>query len=108
MLKLNKEFYEKKNKFLNRIKELGIDKISKKLNKFFELGFEDFLSELGKKKIEFSLKQKDEWEDYFNDYKKELVTLNEEIDKTDKEIDKMVYKLYGLNDKEIKVVEGGL
>jgi len=108
MLDLNKEFYNKKNKFLNRIKELGIDKISKKLNKFYELSFADFLSELEKKKIEFSLKQKDEWEDYFNDYKKDLVKLNEEIDKTDNEIDKMVYSLYGLSEKEIKVVEGSL
>jgi len=29
-----------------------------------------------------------------------------EIQTTDKEIDKMVYELYGLSDDEIKIVEG--
>ena len=108
MLKLNKEFYEKKNKFLNRIKELEIDKISKKLNKFYELSFADFLKELSKKKINLGLKDRENWESYFEERKKELEKLKEEIDETDKEIDKMVYKLYGLNEKEIGVVEGDL
>ena len=31
-----------------------------------------------------------------------------EIEKTDKEIDKMVYELYGLSEEEIKIVEGEL
>ncbi len=44
---------------------------------------------------------------FFEDNAK-LSKLKEEIDKTDKEIDKMVYALYGLNDKEIGVVEGCL
>ncbi len=34
--------------------------------------------------------------------------MEEKIDETDKEIDRMVYLLYELNDDEIKVVEGGL
>lgn len=31
--------------------------------------------------------------------------LKKEIDKTDKEIDQMVYELYGLTEEEIKIVE---
>jgi len=30
------------------------------------------------------------------------------FDKTDKEIDQMVYELYGLSEEEIKIVEGSL
>ncbi len=30
-----------------------------------------------------------------------------EIDETDREIDRIVYELYGLNEEEIRVVEGG-
>lgn len=108
MLNLNKEFYEKKNKSLNRIKELGVEKISKKLENFFLLNFEEFVNELSKQKIKLNLKQKDEWEDYFDKYKKELSLLRENIDSTDKEIDQMVYALYGLDEKEIKVVEDSL
>ena len=30
-----------------------------------------------------------------------------QIDATDRQIDKLVYELYGLTDEEIKIVEGG-
>ncbi len=35
----------------------------------------------------------------------EKTLIRRQIDATDKEIDKLVYKLYGLTDKEIKIVE---
>jgi len=35
----------------------------------------------------------------------EYKELKNEIDKTDKEIDEKVYKLYGLTEKEIKIIE---
>lgn len=34
--------------------------------------------------------------------------LQNEIEKTDKNIDKMVYNLYNLTDEEIKIVEEGV
>ena len=43
--------------------------------------------------------------DYFNEQKQKARSLKSEIDKTDREIDRMVYKLYGLTDEEIKIVE---
>ncbi len=109
MLKLNKEFYEKKNKFFNRIKKsFNLEKINKKLDKFYELDFNDFVLEIEKQsKKKIGLKEQDEWEDYFNDYKKDISKLKDEIDSTDKEIDKMVYELYGLTKEEVLVVEGG-
>ena len=108
MLKLNKEFYEKKNKFFNRIKKsFDLEKINKKLDKFYGLEFNDFVLEIEKQsKKKISLKEQDDWEDYFNGYKKELVELQDGINKTDNEIDKMVYELYGLSDEEVGVVEG--
>ena len=33
--------------------------------------------------------------------------LQRQIDITDKQIDKLVYELYGLSEEEIKIVEGG-
>ena len=35
-----------------------------------------------------------------------LEILQSEIDKTDREIDLMVYKLYGLTERDIRIVEG--
>jgi hypothetical protein len=44
-----------------------------------------------------------EWESL----QQEIEDLADEIEKTDKEIDQMVYDLYGLTDDEIEIVEGG-
>ncbi|HKM95069.1 MAG TPA: hypothetical protein VJY41_15570 [Prolixibacteraceae bacterium] len=46
-----------------------------------------------------------EWMELFENKKKEAQTLQSEIDTTDKEIDQMVYALYGLTEEEIKVME---
>jgi type II restriction/modification system DNA methylase subunit YeeA len=37
---------------------------------------------------------------------KQALALKSEIDKTDTEIDRMVYQLYGLTEEEIRIVEG--
>ncbi len=41
----------------------------------------------------------------FEEKKAEAQSLKAEIDKTDKEIDQMVYKLYNLTEEEIQIVE---
>jgi len=107
MFKLNKTFQTKKDKFLSRINtNFDINKLSKKLENFHELDFKTFLKELKKKKVTLSLKEQDEWEEYFESYQKELLEIKAEIDATDREIDEMVYALYGLSEEEVAVVEG--
>jgi hypothetical protein len=107
MLDLNKQLQEKKNKFISRIQSnFEIEKITNKLDSFYEYDFKTFVAELKKQKIALSLSQQDEWEDYFNSYKTEINDLQAQIAKTDKEIDGMVYELYGLSEEEIRVVEG--
>jgi type II restriction/modification system DNA methylase subunit YeeA len=46
-----------------------------------------------------------EWMEVFETKKAEAQTLKVEIDKTDDQIDAMVYELYGLSEEEIKIVE---
>jgi hypothetical protein len=41
----------------------------------------------------------------FEEQKAQATALQQEIEKTDKEIDKMVYALYGLTEEEIAIVE---
>lgn len=52
-----------------------------------------------------SLSQESEWLQYFEEQKQNVLSIKTEIDKTDKEIDQMVYKLYDLTEDEIKIVE---
>ncbi len=107
MLTLNKTLQTKKQKFLKRVTDnLEIDKLNKKLEAFYTYDFKTFLAELKKKKVTLSLVQQDEWEEYFTLYKNELTDLQTQIDNTDKEIDVMVYELYGLTEDEIRIVSG--
>ena len=95
------------NRFLKRLTDnFNIDKINSGIQNFADNDFKTLLKELSKLKIQLSLSQQDEWEDYFNTYKSEINQLQSEIEKTVNEIDRMVYELYGLTDKEIRIVEG--
>jgi len=106
MLLLNKQKQDKTSTFLHRLEtNFEIEKFSNKLKSFYEFDFKTFVSELNKKKIKLTLTQQDEWEEYFNAYKNEIVELQKTIDETDKEIDQMVYELYGLTNEEIAIVE---
>ncbi|MBO7082872.1 MAG: N-6 DNA methylase [Bacteroidales bacterium] len=107
MLSLNAQLQQKRQRFLHRLEEsLGVQKITAVLERFDEADFATLLAELKKQKISLTLVQKDEWEDYFTQYKAACNTLTTQIASTDKEIDQMVYQLYSLTDDEIKVVEG--
>ena len=108
MLELNKKLQELKQNFIN---ELNLEKVPTKLQKFEELDFDDFVKEYAKaKKLKFADKLeernfKNEWQRLFENDKKEVLEIQNQINITDKEIDQMVYKLYDLTDDEIKIVE---
>jgi hypothetical protein len=109
ILGLKHKLLHKRNLFLNRLKaNLEIEKISKKLDGFYDHDFKTFLTELKKQKIKLSLVEQDEWEEYFNSYKTGINIIQSEINRTDKEIDQMVYGLYGLTEDEVEIVENSL
>ena len=107
ILGTNNTLLQKRQRFLRRLQEnLGVQKVTAALERFDEQDFKAFVAELKKQKISLSLAQQDEWEDYFSQYKANCNALSTQIAATDKEIDRMVYDLYGLSEDEIKVVEG--
>ena len=108
IMELNKNLQETKQNFTN---ELKLEKLTKKLQNFEELSFEEFITEYTKAlKLKFADKLaernfKQEWQAIFENDKTLASGYKTEIEKTDKEIDKMVYELYGLSDEEIKIIE---
>lgn len=52
--------------------------------------------------------KKAEWMNYFKEQKQKANEIKSEIEKTDKEIDQMVYQLYGLTEEEIQIVENSI
>jgi hypothetical protein len=106
MLTLNKELQESSQKFQHTIqRKFALDDLPGKLQNWYLLSYSEFIAELGKKKVKLSLSEEAEWEDYFVQESKKALELKAAIDSTDREIDRMVYALYGLNDEEIKIVE---
>ncbi len=86
-------------------RELSLQDLSTKLQEWYLLTFAEFIKELEKKKIKLSLAQKSEWEDYFLQEQTNALVIKNQIDATDKEIDRMVYELYELTEDEIKIIE---
>ena len=84
----------------------ALPKLSRDLENWPSLDFKAFLKELKKVKISLTLSEEAEWMSYFNEQKAKAQALQAQIDRTDKEIDRMVYALYGLCEEEVAVVEG--
>jgi len=108
MLELNKKLHESKQNFIN---ELALEKVSKKIYDFEDLSFEEFIKEYKKiKKLKFIDKLeernfKDMWSSLFENDRKIVLDLKLQIRETDRDINNMVYTLYGFNKDEIKIIE---
>lgn len=106
ILALNKELQEQSQKFQRTIqRKFNLEDLPKKLQDWYLLTYAEFIKELAKKKVKLSLSEEAEWEDYFETESKKAQDLKAQIDKTDKEIDQMVYELYGLIEDEIGIIE---
>ena len=106
MLSLNEELQTLSEKFIRTLqRKFDIDKLSKKLENWHEITYAEFIKELAKKKIKMSLADEAEWEEYFLAEQTKAKQLIAEIDRTDREIDQMVYQLYDLTAAEIAIIE---
>ena len=106
MLTKNKELQEIQKKFTTLlVSEFKIEKLTEKLEDWYLLDWSEFAGELKKKKITLSAKDEEKWLDRFERLRKEALAIKGVIDYTDKEIDQMVYELYGLTKDEIGIVE---
>lgn len=120
-IKYVSDFQELNRKFTNYFtSSLTINKLTRKLENWHQLDFSDFIKELNKAiKVTNKDLLKDglepipiltkldemEWMDAFETKKNESQALQIQINKTEKEIDAMVYELYGLTQEEIEIVE---
>jgi len=98
-------------KFLNYLYSQiqGVDQYTG-IQNWYELDFREFILELHKviKKaggIKLSRMKEMEWMDIFELKRMGVLKLKKKIDMLDREIDQMVYELYGLTEEEIRIVE---
>ena len=108
IIKLTNDFQQLVQRFQRVIqRKFELEELPKKLQDWYKLPYAEFIKELAKKKVNLSLSQEAEWEDYFMEESQKVLDIKATIDATDKAIDAMVYELYGLSDEEIRIVEGG-
>jgi|LFRM01.1.fsa_nt_gb type I restriction-modification system DNA methylase subunit len=106
LLSLNQELQQKSEKFLRSLtRHFGMEDFSSKLYNWQLLTYKQFLAELKRMKINLSLSREAEWEAFFLTEQQKLQTIQQQIDQTDREIDQMVYILYGLTEEEIAIIE---
>lgn len=86
-------------------REFGLASLNTKLQQWHSLSYANFLGELAKQKVKLTLQQKSEWEEFFVTEQQKAHSLQQQIEQTDRQINAMVYALYGLSDEEIAIVE---
>ena len=97
-----------KNKFFNRIKSnfQGKININTKIQNFEKISFDEFVEEIKiKQNIKFSLKEQDEWEEYYNTNAKICRSLIIDINQLDEDINQLIYDLYDFTSEEIAIIE---
>ncbi len=116
MIELNKAKNEEKKGFLKWLgREIGIeiDALANKtaIKEYHDNDFNHFLEVLKRNKNKLSIdpsnrKTQELLEKHFTKSMSVLEPLKEKIKSTDKLIDQIVYKLYGLTPEEIEIVKG--
>lgn len=117
----NKDFQDKILKFSIYLQsQFAIEKFTKKLENWYDLSFGDFINEINKaikennkERAKNNLQpikeltklEEMDWMEVFETKKAEAQNLKQQIQTTDKEIDAMVYELYGLTEEEKLIVE---
>ena len=107
MLELNRQLHAATQKFTHFLDARYHPKtLSNKLIAFDALAFDEFVDELKKQKVALSKQDEFDLVDLFETQKAQIAAWRQEIEKTDKEIDKMTYQLYELTEDEIRLIEG--
>ena len=110
MLSLNRKLQDEVKEFQGWLQHtFCIEKLSKKLEKYYELSVDEFLEELRKKKVDVKARKNFQTlKDEFDESLTKIRPLLRDIEETDAEIDQMVYVMYGLTEEEIGIIESTL
>ena len=81
--------------------------IKKNIELWYDMDWKAFDNELKKQKCQLLPKELTEWASYFEKERQKAKMIVKKLVDTDREIDGLVYHLYGLTKEEIAVIEQG-
>jgi hypothetical protein len=97
-----------KNEFSDYLKaKFKIERLRQKLDNYFLIESAIFLEEIKKSKISLTMSAEKELLNFFKEEKQNALSVYDFIQKLEKQLDSLVYKLYDLTEEEIKIVENG-
>ncbi|WP_181248470.1 TaqI-like C-terminal specificity domain-containing protein [Flavobacterium magnum] len=103
---LSKELNDENLKFQRSLqRKFELDSLPKTLQNWYLLNYSKFIGELGKLKIKLTLSQEAEWEDYFIAESNKVRAIRSEIDGINKSLNKSIYKMYGITNDEIEIID---
>lgn len=84
-------------------------KFSRKLEQWWTLDFAGFRDEVKRAlRADIPVKERGEWESYLSQHAAEIRALDAEIEKAEREIDAIVYRLFDLTPEEIALLEASI
>lgn len=101
---LSEQLNQTDSAFVSFVKN-KLPELNSKLSSWYDNDFTNFIDILKKEKVKLSISEEAEWMQYFNEQKQKAQEIKQQINQTDKQIDQMVYELYGLTEEEIRIVE---
>jgi len=103
------ELNKQKNGFLEIVKtQLQVGKISRKIENWYDLKWEEFNEELDKLKVKLDLKKVKEWNEFFTEEQKNVNPLALQIKEITQMIDKKIYEIYEISTAEINEIKNGI
>ena len=108
ILKLKSDELNEKNSFINWLKRNYVSTIPAKVKKYYTLDAEQFLIEIKKTNKKFKRENEDELIEEFNKSKSYLVDIKNEVLSLEKQINFVVYELYGFSEDEIEIIENNI
>ena len=79
--------------------------VTKKIETWYEMTFGEFRKELEKQKIAIPIKDLMDYQELFDTNAGQIKEIQTKINNTERAIDKLVYTLYHLTNKEIQIIE---
>lgn len=102
---LIEDIKKRRNKFFTILSSNFGIKENKKLENFEEKDYSQFLQEISKQKKDIDLITQERLFDFFEGKKKEILDIKRKMENVDQDLNEMVYKLYGINQEERKIIE---
>lgn len=105
VIKYNEKFNSERSRLLQILLAEYKLKKTMRLSDFYLLGWNEFIDEISKQKINIELLEQDRLSKWFLKAKKHLTEISNESTIYDKQIDSLLYSFYGLDSTEVQMIE---